>query len=211
MAAFIVDSLVRNRFPCQYFFVTEESQSLDIHTLLARSIVYQLVPTTPWLAHRICADAEQGMDFKSMSGHQLFEQLLRPIFKHGEQKRPLYLVIDGLTDYPVPLIISLIKDLVDLASTSLPLRILISGRQSYERRQLGSLPAFTSWAEVSVAHPEDIRNYARSALKDGLPSKDREVLAQQLGSKSLNNFLVRSQAPLILNKPADQAVDTHCG
>ena len=190
LSSSIINSLVGQGVPCQYFFMgfgDAEKRSLS---LLLRSIAYQTALSMPKFLSRVLLLTDEAISFETADPRIIWERVFKSILFMVEEGQPLYWIIDGLDEAEDPR--ELIKLLSDISMSSVSIRVLLVSRKTSEiLAALQKVPQMLKqiWMNFE-GHLEDQRCYIRHELSMPGDAESREIIVQQIVNGAENNFLV---------------------
>lgn len=200
ISSFIVNKLAQEGFLCQYFFIRFGDQKKRTLSLLLRSLAYQLTSSVPGFLQRIAELADEAIDFETADPRIIWNRIFKSILFNWEERQPLSWVIDGLDEANEPR--EVIKLLSDISSSSMPIRILFTGRRTSETMQaFERVPRDFSLGTISIeGHVEDLHRYICRELVVAGSAELRAEVERRLVESSQSNFLVRMAMAIWLSK-----------
>lgn len=126
----MIDHLVQRGLPCQYFFIRFEDKKKQKLSLILRSLAYQLAQSNPAYADNIRLLENTTSDIRASDYRNIWQWLFKQSLFHLNINYPIYWVIDGIDEAENP--DSVVKILLDLRLTNIPIRVLAVSRQTYE-------------------------------------------------------------------------------
>ena len=194
LASTIINNLVQDGYPCQYFFIRHGDRKKRSLGFLIRSLAFQIAQSVPGLAHQLNELKDEGTDFETADPKVIWDRVFKSIIFKSVWEQPLYWIIDGLDEIESPR--NTIKLLLDITTCS-PIRILFSSRRNpviinaFDRR-----PTNICFLTLDIdGHLKDIGIHVRQELRVPGGNELRERIEQQIIQKSQNNFLVRIPSP----------------
>jgi hypothetical protein len=190
LSSFIVNTLVEQGFPCQYFFIRYGDQKKRTLSLLLRSIAYQMAQSMPTFAERVIRLVDEAIDFENADPRIIWERIFKSILFETRDQKPVYWIIDGLDEAEDPRIV--VRLLSDVSTSYVPIRILFTGRKTSELAvAFQKIPRELHVRSISIeGHVEDLSCYIRQELSTFNDANFGESIVQQLLEGSENNFLV---------------------
>jgi hypothetical protein len=190
LSSFLINNLIQEEFLCQYFFITFGDRKKRTLSLLLRSLAYQLALSVPGFQSNIVELVDEGIDFETADPRIIWHRIFKSIVFKWEQRQPLYWIIDGLDEAEDPR--AVIKLLSDISSSSVPFRILFTGRTTLEiMTAFERLPQSCNFGTISIeGHLEDIHQYVRQELTLPGSAEFRGTIERIIVERSQNNFLV---------------------
>ncbi len=212
MSSFIVNNLVEQGATCQYFFIRFGHQKKRSLSLILRTIAYEISQIWPDFSHKVLELKGEGIDFETADSRTVWECIFKLIlFQMDDHKHdPLYWIIDGLDEADDPQ--NVIKFLSSVSSSLIPIRILLTSRNSPEMAAaFRKIPKSLKLSSVSIeGHLEDMRCYIRQELSMSGSAELKESIAERLVGGAQNNFLVRIHLPFTWSSNADSLVASTC-
>ncbi|KAK4113334.1 hypothetical protein N656DRAFT_778094 [Canariomyces notabilis] len=190
LSSFLINYLVESGVPCHYFFIRFMSQEKRGMNMMLRSLAYQLANTTPAYAERLRQLEAAGTDLKTTDYRNLWQWLFKQaLFQLDSLDRPLYFVIDGMDEADRPA--SIIRLLADLHATSLPIRLLMVGRNTHEiSSAFQRMARQVDTESIRIeANPTDFRAYIDYEMDLGGDAEYRHQVTTQLLDRARGNFL----------------------
>ncbi|KAL2022188.1 hypothetical protein VTK56DRAFT_6017 [Thermocarpiscus australiensis] len=190
LSSFLINHLVESGLPCHYFFIRFISQEKRGMCMILRSLASQVANSTPAYAENLRQLEAAGTELRGADYRNIWQWLFKQtLFQLNRLDRPLYLIIDGLDEADRPA--SLIRLLADLHLTSLPIRLLMVGRNTYEissafQRLAKQVDTETIRIEGNLA---DLRVYIDHEMDLGGDAGYRELVTTQLLDRAKGNFL----------------------
>lgn len=190
MSSFLINNLTEGEFLCQYFFITFDDWKKRTLSLLLRSLAYQLALSVPGFLQRVTELVDEGIDFETADPRIIWDRIFKSILFKLEQRQPLYWIIDGLDEAEDPR--AVIKLLSDISSSSVPFRILFTGRRTSEiMTAFDRLPQSCGFRTISIeGHLDDLRQHVRQELIVSDSAEFRGEIERRIVEGSQNNFLV---------------------
>lgn len=190
LSSFIVNNLVEQGASCQYFFFRFSDRRKRSLSLCLRTIAYQLAQSIPGFMERALELADERMDMETADPRTIWERLFKSILLSMEISEPLYWVIDGLDESDDPR--ALVRLLSDVASSAVPLRILFTGRNTFDLAAVfHRIPTALDPDMISIeGHVDDLRCYIQQELTVFGSASFRESIVQRILEGAQNNFLV---------------------
>ena len=190
MSSFIINSLVEQGIPCQYFFIRFGDQKKRTLSLVLRSIAYQIARNVPAFLESILQLEDEAIDFETADSRTIWERIFKSILFNMQDVLPLYWVIDGLDEAEDPR--ALIRVLFDISLSSIPIRILLVGRKTSEIEAVfQKIPKLLNSTFLSIeGHLEDLHSYIRQELSMSGSAEVRESVVERIVRGAQNNFLV---------------------
>jgi hypothetical protein len=189
LSSFIINSLVEQGLCCQYFFMRFGDQKKRTLSLLLRSIAYQVAQSVPGLLQRFIRLVDKAIDFETAYPRTIWERIFKSILFNVDERQPLYWIIDGLDEADDPR--AVIRLLSDISSPSIPIRILLVGRETSEIvAAFQKIPKMLSLGIRIEGHLEDLRCYIRQELNMRGTAEIKENVVQRIVKGAQNNFLV---------------------
>lgn len=189
MSSFIINSLVEQGNPCQYFFIRFGDLKKRTLSLLLRSIAYQIARTVPAFLESILQLEDEAIDFETADSRTIWERIFKSILFNMQDVLPLYWVIDGLDEADDPR--ALIRFLSDVSLSSIPIRVLLVGRKTSEIEAVfQKIPKPLNSSSLSIeGHLEDLHCYVCQELSTSWPAEVRESVVERILRGAQNNFL----------------------
>lgn len=190
MSSFIINSLVEQGVSCQYFFMHFGNQKKRTLSLLLRSIAYQIARNMPIFLHKLLQLVDEAVDLEAADPRTIWERIFKSILFKLDEGQPLFWIIDGLDEADDPR--ALIRLLSDISLSSIPIRVLLVGRNSPEIvAAFQKVPKLLKFNLISIeGHLEDLRSYIRQELSMSGTADFKESIVQRLIRDAQNNFLV---------------------
>lgn len=190
MSSFIINSLVEQGIPCQYFFIRFGDLKKRTLSLLLRSIAYQIARTVPAFLESILQLEDEAIDFETADSRTIWERIFKSILFNMPDVLPLYWVIDGLDEADDPR--ALIRFLSDVSLSFIPIRVLLVGRKTSEIEAVfQKIPKSLNSSSLNIeGHLEDLHCYVRQELSISWPAEVRESVVERILRGAQNNFLV---------------------
>ena len=190
MSSFLINNLTEGEFLCQYFFITFGDRKKRTLSLLLRSLAYQLALSVPGFLQKVTELVGEGIDFETADPRIIWDRIFKSILFKLEQRQPLYWIIDGLDEAEDPR--AVIKLLSDISLSSVPFRILFTGRRTSEiMTAFERLPQSCGFGTISIeGHLDDLRQHVRQELIVSGSAEFRGEIEQRIVEGSQNNFLV---------------------
>ncbi|ORY56951.1 uncharacterized protein BCR38DRAFT_414263 [Pseudomassariella vexata] len=123
LSSFIINSLVKEDACCQYFFIRFGDRKKRTLSLILRSIAYQIALSVPGFLQNVIQLAEEAIGFETADSRTIWDCVIKTALSSTEIRKPLFWVIDGLDEADDPR--AILKQLSDISSLSLPVRILL--------------------------------------------------------------------------------------
>lgn len=158
--------------------------------MMLRSLAYQLANSTPAYAERLRQLEAAGTDLKTTDYRNLWQWLFKQaLFQLDSFDRPLYLVMDGMDEADQPA--SIIRLLADLRTTSIPIRLLMVGRNTHEiSSAFQKIATQVDTESIRIeASPTDFRAYIDHEMDLGGDAEYRDQVTTQLLDRARGNFL----------------------
>ena len=180
MSSFIINSLVEQGVPCQYFFIRFGDQRKRSLNLLLHSLSYQIARSLPPFLHSVLQLVDEAIDFETADPRTIWERVFKSVLFNLQGSRPLYWIIDGLDEADDPR--ALIRLLSGISSSFIPIRVLIVGRRISEIGAiLQKLPDKLTLGSISIkGHLGDMRRYIRQELHMSGYAEVRENIVQRV-------------------------------
>ena len=190
LSSYIINSLVENGMPCQYFFIRYGVQKKRGLNLLLRSLAYQISRSVPVFLQKLLQLAEEAIDFESANPMTIWDRVFKTILFKMNDIAPLYWVIDGLDEADDPR--QLIKLLSSISTSSASIRVALVGRYVTDIDNVfQKVPAALDPRCANIeGHLEDFGRYIRQELDMSGSTDFIESVVQRVVSGSRNNFLV---------------------
>ena len=190
MSAFIVNGLVEEGLWCQYFFIRFGDREKRTLSLLLRSLAYQLALCVPGLLEKLVDLVNEAINFETVDPRVIWDRMFKSIIFKWKESRPLYWVIDGLDEAEDPR--AVVKLLSDISSSSVPIRILFTGRRTNEiMTAFERLPQESNFEIIKLeGHVEDLRRHIRKDLSVPGGAEFKSEIEQRILEGSHDNFLV---------------------
>lgn len=190
LASSIINHLVERGSCCQYFFIRHDDRTKRSLSLLLRSIAFQLATSVPAMMHRIEELVDEAIDFETVDPRIIWDRVFKSIILKWEYEQAVYWIIDGLDEAQD--FRAVVKTLTDIASSTVPLRILFTSRrtpdiQSMLERSAQSFPSATIQIE---GHLEDLRRHVEEELVVPGSVEFKREIEQRIVEGAQNNFLV---------------------
>jgi hypothetical protein len=210
MSSFLINYLTEGESQCQYFFITFGDRNKRNLSLLLRSLAYQLALSVPGFLQRVTELVDEGIDFETVDPRIVWDRIFKSILFKSEQRQQLYWIIDGLDEAEDPR--AVIKLLSDISSSSVPLRILFTGRRTSEiMSAFERVPQICGFGTISIeGHLDDLRQHVRQELTVSGGAEFRGEIERRIVEASQNNFLVNIAWKYPLSNQADEVVGTSC-
>jgi hypothetical protein len=193
LSSFIINDLVEKGASCQYFFIRFGHQKKRSLSLILRSIAYQLAQSWPEFSHKLVDLKDEGIEFETANSRTIWECIFRLILFEMKERQhdPVYWVIDGLDEADDPR--TIIRTLSSITSSSIPIRILLAGRNSSEMETaFQKVPKTLNLRSISIeGHQGDMRCFIRGELTMSGSADFKESVIERLVKGAQNNFLVR--------------------
>lgn len=191
LSSFVIDDIIKQHLPCQYFFIRSDDQKKRSLSLLLRCLAYQLSRSMPEFLERALDVADEGIDFETADARTVWERLFKSLlFRLQDIPKPLYWIIDGVDEAADPG--SIVKQFSDISLSSLNIRILLVGRSTSEvSAAFNRIPSQLNADTLSIeGHLEDVRCYVRNELSTTSSDENLEAIVERIVDGSRNNFLV---------------------
>lgn len=189
LSSFIINELVEEGIPCQYFFIRYGDQKKRTLSLLLRSLAYQIGLCVPAFLERINVLADEAVELDSADPRIIWEQLFKVILSTTHFEEPLFWVIDGLDESEDPR--ALIKLLADLPP-HVQLHVLVTSRKTAETE--ATFQRLSATQELFIVnidqHGGDLRHYVSQELDVSGSEEFKQSIVQKIILKAQNNFLV---------------------
>ena len=200
LSSFIINSLVEQGLPCQYFFIRFGDSKKRSLSLLLRSIAYQIARNSPQFLDRLLQIADEAMDFGNADPRTIWEHIFKSILFGIEGSQPLYWIIDGLDEADDPR--ALVRLISEVSVSSMPIQVALVGRKNTEIADVFQKLGFSDFGgSISIeGHLEDLRCYIRQELSMSGTTEFKESVVERIVRGAQNNFLVgrkRSREPLV--------------
>ncbi|KAI1376469.1 hypothetical protein F4677DRAFT_79151 [Hypoxylon crocopeplum] len=189
LSSFIINNLIGRGACCQYFFIRFADQKKRTLSLLLRSIAFQVAQVTSSFLQKLLELADEAVDYETAYPRTIWERIFKSILFNMEGRKPLYWIIDGLDEAHDPR--AIIKLLSDISCSSVPLRIMLIGRNTSEiRSAFQKVPSSLNLGMISIeGHLDDLQCYVRQELSMAGSSELREGIIKRIVEGSQNNFL----------------------
>lgn len=190
LASTVVNDLVRDRCPCQYFFIRHGDRKKRSLSFLLRSLAFQVAQSVPGLARQLNDLKDEGIDFETADSKVIWDRVFKSVIFKSVWENAQHWVIDGLDEMDSPR--NAIRLLLDVTACS-PIRILLSSRRTPEIiNAFNKRPPSVSFLALDIdGHLGDIGIHVRQELRVPGSTELKERIGQQIVEKSQNNFLVR--------------------
>jgi hypothetical protein len=209
LSSFIINSLVEQGLCCQYFFIRFGDRKKRTLSLLLRSIAYQIAQQVPGFLQKATELADEAVNFETADPKTIWERIFKSLLFKMESKQPLYWVIDGLDEADDTR--ATIKLLSDITMSSMPIRILLLGRETSDTvASLKKIPKGVRQRTIRIGEQqEDLRRHISQELSIAGSSEFMESIVLQIVEGSQSNFLVSTTSTYI-SIDANSLVGTTC-
>jgi hypothetical protein len=190
MASFIINSLVEQEHWCQHYFIRYGERKKRTLGLLLRSLAFQITQTVPGILKEVAELRDEGIDFETADPRVIWDRIFRSIVFAQEAQQPLYWVIDGLDEVEDPR--AVIKLLMDISASAIPVRILFTGRRTSDiTAAFERVPKSVGYGTVSIeGHLDDLRQHIRQELDVSGDDDFKAEIERRITEGSQNSFLV---------------------
>lgn len=190
LASTVVNDLVRDGCPCQYFFIRHGDRKKRSLSFLLCSLAFQIAQSVPGLARQLNELKDEGIDFETADSKVIWDRVFKSVIFKCVWDNALYWVVDGLDEIESPR--NAIRLLLDVTACS-PISILLSSRRAPEIIDAFSKrPPTVRFSALDIdGHLEDIGIHVRQELRVPGSTELKERIGEQIVEKSQNNFLVR--------------------
>ncbi|KAI0529825.1 hypothetical protein GGR58DRAFT_525850 [Xylaria digitata] len=130
LSSFIINYLVQRQLPCHYFFIRFLDQKKRNISMVLRSLSCQLANSIPAYARSLSQLEAAITDLKNADYRRIWQWLFKQTLFQLKIRNPVFLIVDGLDEADSPS--SIIRLLVELSLTSIPLRILLVSRKTHD-------------------------------------------------------------------------------
>ena len=196
LSSFVINSLVEQGVSCQYFFMRFGDHKKRLLSSLLLSIAYQIAQVVPDFRREILHLLDETTSLENASPRTIWERVFKPSLFNMKDLKPIYWILDGLDEADDAR--KIVKLLLDIPSSSVPLRILLvsrplSGLEAILRKVSGASYLGSICIE---GHPQDLDYYMRQELYMPGAAGYKENVIRQVVEKAQSNFLVRMSVAL---------------
>lgn len=189
LSSFVINHLVQQGLPCQYYFFRFMSQEKRGLSMLLRSLACQLANSMPVYGDKLRELEAATADLKTADYRTVWQWLFKQALFRSSQDRPLYWVIDGLDEADRPA--TLLRLLSDLDQAKIPIRVLVVSRRTHEitsafQRLAKQVQTNTLRIEENLA---DFRSFIGQEMDLAGDELYREEVTSKLLDRAKGNFL----------------------
>ncbi|KAF7503753.1 hypothetical protein GJ744_003295 [Endocarpon pusillum] len=189
VSSFVIDYLVQQDLPCQYFFIRFMDHKKRTLSMILRSLACQVARSIPAYAEKLRLLEAAGTDLKSADYRNLWQWLYKQALFQLDIRFPLYWIIDGVDEAEDPGLI--IKLLAELHLTIIPLRVMIVSRNTHQIssafQKLGKQVPVE--AVRTEGNRDDFQSYINHEMDIAGEDSYREDVGAQLLERAGGNFL----------------------
>ncbi|KAL2129154.1 hypothetical protein VTI74DRAFT_8160 [Chaetomium olivicolor] len=159
-------------------------------SMMLRSLACQLAASTPIYADKIRQLKAAGTELKMADYRSIWQWLFKQALFHlTDVGQPLYFVIDGIDEADRPA--SIVRLLAEMHVTSVPIRLLMVSRNTYELSSaFQKLAKQVDTETIRIeGNPTDFRAYINNEMDLGGDATYREQVTSQLLERAMGNFL----------------------
>ena len=193
LVSFIINKLVEQGLSCQYFFIRFSDEKTRNLSGLLRSLAYQIATSMPVFLGKLLELSKESIDLDTADARTIWDRIFKSTLFKISAQQPLYWVIDGLDEARDPK--ALPRLVSDIASSSLPIRILIASRKISEvNNAMQKFPKTLMVSEIDIdGHNEDLNRFVRNELSMPGSTEFKEQVARRIMGEAQNCFLVSSR------------------